>query len=1380
MLMLIAFIAFSATRVEAQIRTVGSITGTVVDTSGAGMPGASVKLKDERTGIERETVTNDAGGFSFLDLQASSYQVSVSLQGFQTTVVHGVAVESGRSTDLPVSLSLGQVTETVEVAGRTPTLQMTSNAVGTTVTNKDVQNLPLAGRSVLNFATLVPGSQVAGVDPRQSTYQGMPGATINITVDGVNNNSTAFKSGGTSFFATVPPRLDAIEEINVTTAGLGADAGAEGAMNIKFVTKRGTNAYHGSGFYQVVNEGLNANSYFNNALKLPKPRARRNEFGGSLGGPIVRNKAFFFVNWEETRSPGINASTRTVLTDEAAQGIFRYRGTDGVERTANLLQIAAANGFSGAIDPIVGGQLSQINASLRGGALSRNDLIRNTLSWNEPVKTWEHFPTGRVDYQLTKNLSLNGTTNIYDRDIQGNRQFPGAGYPAQSVFQNTWVLATGSMNWTIAPTTLLDARYGIQRNQDTYNIGEQPSQFDVNGRPIRFNFPLNLSTLLRNQLQINRHNSLQQVSANVTHVRGTHNLTFGGTFRWVSWYDADYRGGGVPQYSFGLATGDPAANLFSTSTLPGISTNDITNAGALYALLTGRLSSITAQRGVNPGTRQYQDASQLVRDDKQRNGGVFVQDQWRPNAHFSFNFGLRWQASGPVYNGTSVYTSPDEANLLGPSTALFAPGQLNGVQNPVIDLRPRTYETDWNNIAPNVGVAWTPGWDHGFLGKLAGHEKLVLRASYSKSYFDEGLNAFINYAGQNPGLIQTVSLNPGQPGFAPGGLTLSGATPPLQVFPTSYAPPFAEGDYTFGTTDFLTTQGKMQTPSVHAWNIGVQRELSENTVIEVRYVGNTATRWHGYDLNEVNIIENGFRDEFVKAQANLAINQANGRTGFANNGLPGQSPLPMFEAAFGARGSQAAVPVGMGFGNQNFINQLNTGEAGGLANALAGSSLYLCRMVGSAFAPCGKLGYDAAGPYPMNVFQANPFAAGRAIDLMADDGSFTNYNGLQLEFRRRYAKGLTFAINYSFAKANGNLFADTDGSLRNYSTLRDKSLDNGPSPFDLRHALQAYYTVELPFGRGHRLSSNNGVVDRRDWRLVDLRHHALAAGARVPAGERAQHAESARGGRRAERHQRGGSAEDDHRAAGPERVERAVLRSQVDRLGRPREPAVSDAADHAWRSGRLRVPARAVDAADGSRAAQGHRPEERRASQLLAGGIERVQQRQLPGRQRADHQYTGAGREHHVDHLRPNRHRRHAAQRAAARAIQLLSCVGFWGRRLAAQQRVERGRDEPPRPHQLAAGRIFQDDAILAVRPRLQLVDRVDVDDRRSVDARELAGIEPALYGVERAAHDVGVALGVQQHVVARRLEPGDRLGRDEHRGALSLHEEPPRIPGLR
>jgi hypothetical protein len=179
----------------AQIRTVGAIAGIVADPGGDPVPGAQVRLRDERTNIERETTTNDQGAFQFLDLQAGSYEVTITLSGFQSTVYKNVAVESARTTDLTVRLQIGQLSETVEVAGAAPTLAVTTNTLSTTVTNSDVQNLPLAGRNVLNFALLVPGAQTAGVDPRQSTYQGMPGATINITVDGINNNSAAFRSG---------------------------------------------------------------------------------------------------------------------------------------------------------------------------------------------------------------------------------------------------------------------------------------------------------------------------------------------------------------------------------------------------------------------------------------------------------------------------------------------------------------------------------------------------------------------------------------------------------------------------------------------------------------------------------------------------------------------------------------------------------------------------------------------------------------------------------------------------------------------------------------------------------------------------------------------------------------------------------------------------------------------------------------------------------------------------------------------------------------------------------------------------------------------------------------------------------------------------------
>ncbi|GBC83196.1 hypothetical protein HRbin10_02337 [bacterium HR10] len=366
------------------------------------------------------------------------------------------------------------------------------------------------------------------------------------------------------------------------------------------------------------------------------------------------------------------------------------------------------------------------------------------------------------------------------------------------------------------------------------------------------------------------------------------------------------------------------------------------------------------------------------------------------------------------------------------------------------------------------------GWQRWLFGE---EQKTVLRASYSLTYYDEGLLTFINYAGGNPGLMQSLFLNPGMPGFPIGQLRLSDPTPPLAMFPEKFSPPFRQAEYTFAR-GFSSMLPQLRTPYIQTWTFGLQREIVRHTVVEVRYVGNKGTHiWHGFNLNEVNVFENGFLAEFLNAQRNLAINQAAGVNSFQYRGLPGQVPLPIFEAAFGARGSQPALPAASGFSNGTFLNYLRQGQVGAFANALAGSSIYLCRMVGNQLPACARLGFDSPGPFPINFFQANPFAAGAAINLMTDY-SYSSYHGLQVQVRRTYSRGLSFTANYTFSKSLSDLFADSPTMTRNYTTLRNRRLDKGPSPFDLRHAFQAYWSWELPFGTGRRWATGSSVVDK--------------------------------------------------------------------------------------------------------------------------------------------------------------------------------------------------------------------------------------------------------------------------------------------------------------
>src|SRR3954470_960384 len=382
---LIALAGLLAARpAHAQVRITGAITGTVSDNSGAVVPGATVQLVDEGTRQTKDAVTNGQGVFQFPDLNSGRYTVTVTLQGFQTAKYDKVVVEASRSTDLRITLAVGSMGETVTVSGSAPVLETTQNTISTTIDRKQITELPLNSRDAFGFARLVPGVVAlpgqSGSTAGQSGsthFNGMPGGTINPTLDGVNNSSNGFKSGGTSFFGTVPARLGAVEEVTVESAGLGGDAGVEGGVNLKFITRRGTSKFHASAFDEAQNDKFNANSYFNTTRGLPKPRVRRHDFGFNFGGPLVptgkwRDKLFLFVNMEEQYIPQTQTRNNVILTPEAEQGIFRYQTATGEQRTVNLLDIAAANGFQSTKDPLIAAMLAKETTARSLGSAATN------------------------------------------------------------------------------------------------------------------------------------------------------------------------------------------------------------------------------------------------------------------------------------------------------------------------------------------------------------------------------------------------------------------------------------------------------------------------------------------------------------------------------------------------------------------------------------------------------------------------------------------------------------------------------------------------------------------------------------------------------------------------------------------------------------------------------------------------------------------------------------------------------------------------------------------------------------------------------------------------------------------------------------------------
>jgi hypothetical protein len=1015
----------------------------------------------------------------------------VKLTGFQSAVYSKVIVESGRTTDLRVKMSVGGLDESVTVVGSSPVLERSSNVISSTLSNKDVNELPLAGRNAFTFARLMPGA-VAPQGTGSTHFNGLPGGTINPTIDGVNNSSNGFKSGGTSFFGTVPARLGAVEQVTVETAGLGGDDGVTGGVNLKFVTRRGTDRYQGSFFEQYRTDKLNANTFGNVARGLPKDTLRRHDFGGNIGGPILRkgplaNKLFGFANYEVEWIPQTQVRTSTLLTEEARAGVFRYTTAAGEQRTVNVLDMARNAGFQSTTDPTMSALLAQEASARAYGTLEPGTTLRTEiLSWSEPQKQINYYPTVRIDYQVKKNLAFMTSYNRYNQDAQGRRVWPIPGFPINSdTFDSGWWVWSTGTNWTVNSSMHNELRFGIQHSGDTNEVGRQKEFFElngfVNGLPARFTLPLVSLLVADNAPVIGRH-YITTVTDTLTYLKGNHTLKFGGNYRDTQWRDRSLDGSGsggylgLPRYAIGVATGDPIGNVFSTSTIPGLQTNDAAAAQNLYALLTGRVTEVRTGAVIDPATLEYSPDVYRENWTSARFAGLFVQDSWRTTRNLTINAGLRYEMNAPPFNHTGTVLFPDDANIYGPSTALFQPGVLNGVQNPVFTRGKVAAGTDWLNLAPRVGFAWTPHFGDSLWGKIFGRgEETVFRGGYDLTYFDEGTNMFASTAGNNTGHSQ-VRLATAGTNF-PIGNTLQSPMPTLIYTPAAYQEVLNQSEITF-VNGLGSMYSDLRTGYVNAWNIGVQRQIAKDTVIEVRYVGNRADRlWHTFSLNEVNIFENGFLNQFKVAQANLAINEANGLTGFANNNLAGQAATPIFDAAFGARGAQPVLPANQAYTNANFISDLRNGEAGRLAGRLATSATYLCRMVGSTFGPCltGGRNYNAPGPYPMNFFMVNPYAVS-GLNVVDDDG-WSRYQGMQIQFRRRYANWLTANVNYTLAKNTGNVFADNATQSANYFTLRDKAMNDGPAPFDVRHVLQSYGTYDLPFGRGRKVDIQNSVLN---------------------------------------------------------------------------------------------------------------------------------------------------------------------------------------------------------------------------------------------------------------------------------------------------------------
>jgi len=1072
---------------QAQSGSQGSVVVTVLDPSGDVVPGARLELIDVGTNDIRQADTKDKGTYSFVNLNIGTYKLTVAKDGFATQVFTSIAVHAAQTTDVSALLKLGRSNETVNVTETaTPVIETTSNAIGTVIDIKQIEDLPVSNRDLTSLSHLAAGYN--------GTWNGLPSNDQGNNIDGVIGSSSRMKFGGNATPA-VTPRLEDIAEMTVQTDMLDLNQGfGQASMQINFVTRRGTNQFHGRVFGDFQNSGLNANSWTDNAAGVRKDKLIKNSFGGSLGGPVIKDRLFFFGSFAVTKQPGTATATNQAFTSAAQAGNFTYTETDGSVRTANLFSLAAQTNASlpTSVNSVTAAQFQTINSALTSGSVSStSDANYNNVRWNSPSPITYYYPTVRVDYDLTQKVRMFLAWNMtkQQQPTVTAANFPGSDFKNQVAGnQATNYFASYGIDWILSPALINQLKAGYLYNTTKYAYNSAPLYAT---EPTVFwnfnNFGANGANNMSGQtyqLPITTYSPILTLSDTATWQHKAHTFNFG--FSWYREQDHYWNPpAGFPNYNLGLSTGDPALQAFSSSTLPGASTNSQQEAQQLYAILTGRISGINGQFAYNSKTGSYnQGIGAYNLNELSKAWGLFFQDSWHFTPTFTLNYGLRWDFTGDNHDLTSAYHSASPSAIYGPSGMgnLFNPGSLNGDMNPQIVARSHAYDP-WNvSPQPALGFAWNPHIASGIFGD----DKTVIRGGFALRHFTEPYQYFWDNASDYGAFFyQNFYLNAnntGQTGtFSPGTLSLGNALPGYGLSPAAYEQSAAQSEFTFlNTVGVVGIDPKIKQPYSQSWNLGIQRQLGSSRALEIRYNGNrTVHQWIAVNPNEVNIFENGFLTEFKKAQQNLALN---GGTSFANNGVPGQEALHIFDAAFaGEESGGTGIPM-VDYANSQFINYLQTGQAGAMASVLSGINgtvPYFCNLVGASFTPCAtNAGYTGGGAgYPINFFQANPYAAGSSTSLMTAAG-YSTYHALQLDFRQNAWNGLQFNANYTWSHTLGLSTTNDWTSAFPAYTLRNLRRGYGPTLFDLHHVLHFSGTYDLPFGAGRHFLNSGSLIDK--------------------------------------------------------------------------------------------------------------------------------------------------------------------------------------------------------------------------------------------------------------------------------------------------------------
>lgn len=1102
-----------------------SVRGTIADPKGAVVSQAEVTIENLNTGFSRTMFTNDQGVYQFLEIPPNTYCLTIKAAGFTTVRIESIRLVVNTPATIDEVLKVQGGTTVIEVIDTSTLVNSQDASQGHAFDVTQIENLPSEGRNPITILSLQPGVVFTGnsdsidpnVDSRSGSVSGARSDQTNVTIDGIDNNDQVH---GYAFQGALRSTLDSLQEFRVITSNANAEAGRSSGAQVTLVTKSGTNNFHGS-LYEYNRSSLGeANDWFLKQAELTASQPNiaghlvRNTFGAAIGGPIKRDRLFFFATYEGQRTRENTIVQRYVPSADFRRGLLSYQCTPGTSGcpssgvfTLSRSDLAALDpncskpvaGFPGGACPLGPGANPALLPIFQSVPLPNSNLFGDGLNFGAyifsapaPAKLDAYIV--KLDYSLTNNgnhrLFIRG--NLQNDHAAGllyaGPQFPGDPPNLVNVDNNKGIAVGYSA--VLRNDLINDFRYGFVR-QGLGSIGHDGTQHVYFGPDIPQTFWSTTNTI------IPVHNWVD----NLSWIKGKHTLQFGTNIRRID----DARQSNGQSFSFAATnwaflnfaaiagTGsslDPSAPQFSNLGFPALAPGFATSYDGAVSSLTGILSQVVVVYNQTKTLSVLPQGSYVPRHFRGTEAEWYAQDSWRATSNLTLTFGMRYVLLQPPYETTGTQVAPTfslddffnkraQAMLNGrsyaPLISFALAGQANGKQP--------YWAWDYGNIAPRFAFAWSPKATSGFWKKLwGGAGQSSVRGGYGMYYdhFGEGIvNSFdragsfglTTYVGNAAGILSVdnaprFSSLSTIPAFAAGGC----ATPPCPL----YRPPPQSFPVTPAVGGFALTWGlddKLKTPYSHVLDLSVSRQLPHNFVFEAAYIGRFAHRLlQEEDLAQPLDIRDPKSGTDYFTAATMFTKSAE-----AQVPIQDMAPIPYWQHVFptaAGPGKLSHCAPGVVPGNptatQNMYDMYSCwvhNETGALFQADA-----LCVPA------CATINGISA-PYQFYDSQYGSLYAWRSIGN-------SSYNGGQFSLRHRTG-GLETDVNYTFSKSmdigsNAERINEFEGGGF-ASQIINAWLPNqlrSVSDFDALHQINANWVYDLPFGKGrHFGAESHGITN---------------------------------------------------------------------------------------------------------------------------------------------------------------------------------------------------------------------------------------------------------------------------------------------------------------